>query len=91
MREDDAQNKRYRLYDENLVHNIMLSAGLSVIEYLRENSHADSDEICDFIEANAEDIIDDTVKHLKSMNDFHEKGWDDDKEEDSGGLPFSEK
>ena len=83
-------NKRYRLYDEHLVHSIMLSTGLSVIEYVRENSHADSDEICDFIEANAEDIIDDTVRHLKSMNDFHEKDWDD-KEEDSGELPFSDK
>jgi hypothetical protein len=69
----------------------MLSAGLSVMEYLRENSHADSDEICDFIEANAEDIIDDTVRHLKSMNDFPEKGWEENTEEDSGEWPLSER
>jgi hypothetical protein len=46
-------SKRCRLYDENLVHSIMLSTGLSIVEYLRENAHADSDEICDFVEANA--------------------------------------
>ena len=67
-------SKRCRLYDENLVHNIMMSTGLSVLEYLRENANADSDEICDFIEANAEMIVNDTISHLKSLNDVHEQG-----------------
>ena len=66
-------SKRCRLYDENLVHNIMMSTGLSVLEYLRENANADSDEICDFVEANAEMIVSDTISHLKSMNDLREQ------------------
>jgi hypothetical protein len=70
-------NKRCKLYDENLVHNIMLSTGLSIVEYLRENGNADSDEICDFVEANAEVIITDTIRHLKSLNEYHEKSGDD--------------
>lgn len=60
-------SKRCRLYDENLVHNIMLSTGLSVLEYLRENADANSDEICDFVESNAEIIVNDTISHLKGM------------------------
>ncbi len=70
-------NKRCKLYDENLVHNIMLSTGLSIVEYFRGNANADSDEICDFVEANAEVIISDTIRHLKNMNEFHEKTGED--------------
>lgn len=60
-------SKRCRLYDENLVHNIMLSTGLSVLEYVRENTNANSEEICDFVESNAEVIVNDTINHLKAM------------------------
>ena len=84
MREEKAQNKRDRLYDEHLVRSVMLSTALSVIEYLRENPHADYDEICDFIDVNAADIISDTVGHLKSMDDLPAKGGEDDTDEDSG-------
>lgn len=62
-------SKRCRLYDENLVHNIMLSTGLSVVEFMRDNTAADSDEVCDFVEANAEVIINDTIRHLKDLGD----------------------
>jgi hypothetical protein len=78
MREEKAQNKRYRLYDEHLVRNIMLSTALSVIEYLRESPHADYDEICDFIDANTENIISDTVRHLKSIDELPAKDGEDD-------------
>ena len=78
-------SKRCRLYDENLVHNIMLSTGLSVLEYVRENSNVNSDEICDFVESNAETIVNDTISHLKGMG--NEKGHEEnieDNEESSG-------
>ena len=61
-------SKRCKLYDENLVHNIMLSTGLSVFEYIQDNPRTDSDDICDFIEVNAPTIVADTIKHLKSMS-----------------------
>ena len=82
-------SKRCRLYDENLVHNIMLSTGLSVIEYMRENTKVDSDEICDFIESNAETIISDTIRHLKSMDDPKTKD-NKGKENDTDEWPLSE-
>lgn len=66
-------SKRCRLYDENLVHNIMLSTGLSVLEYVRENINVNSDEICDFVETNADMIVNDTISHLKGMGNEKEK------------------
>jgi hypothetical protein len=83
-------SKRCRLYDENLVHNIMLSTGLSVVEFMRDNHSADSDEVCDFLESNAEVIINDTIRHLKNINDFREKGDEDTNGGDAGEWPIKE-
>ena len=62
-------SKHCRLYDENLVHNIMLSTGLSVLEYLRENKNVDDNDICEFIEMNAETIIEDTIEQLNNEDE----------------------
>lgn len=78
-------SKRCRLYDENLVHNIMQFTGLSVQEYLRENVSADSNEICDFIESNADGIINDTLRHLKKAKDLADTGDSDDGGDDDTG------
>lgn len=71
--------KHCRLYDENLVHNIIISSGLSVLEYLKEHADADSDEICEFLEINANAIIEDTIEELNNSEDCPEKGTDLDK------------
>lgn len=63
-------SKHCRLYDENLVHNIMLSTGLSILEYLREHKEVDSDEICEFIEIHAGSIIDETIEQLNTEDDL---------------------
>jgi hypothetical protein len=89
------EGKPHRLYDEHLVHNIMLAAGISATEYLRENPDADSDEIGAFIDANADDIMEDTIKRLKSLNDFIDKGKDiadagDDTRDNAGDWPHNE-
>ena len=65
--------KHCRLYDENLVHNIMISTGLSIMEYLKENSGAKSDEICEFIEINATSIIEDTIEQLNASEEYSDK------------------
>lgn len=83
-------SKRCRLYDENLVHNIMLSTGLSVVEFIKENNGSDSDEVCDFVEANAETIINDTIRHLRNINDYQEKDGDEAKSGDTGEWPSKE-
>lgn len=56
--------KHCRLYDENLVHNIMISTGMSVLEYIRENKYANTEDICEFVEFNARTIIEDTIEQL---------------------------
>jgi hypothetical protein len=91
MRNNDAKNRRYRLYDEHLVRNIMMSTAISVIAYVRENPNADSDEICDFIDANADNIMGDTVRQMKGIGDPPAKEEGDDTDEDSGDWLSNEK
>jgi len=61
--------KHCRLYDENLVHNIMISTGMSVLEYIRENKFANTDDICEFVEFNARTIIEDTIEQLNQSEE----------------------
>ncbi len=80
--------KHCRLYDENLVHNIMVSTGLSILEYIRENGDLDSDDICEFIEANAPGIIEDTIESLNSEgyseeDDEEQENWSEDADSDA--------
>ena len=91
MRDNNAKDRRYRLYDEHLVRSIMLTAVIAAMEYIRENPHADSDEICDFVEANAENIMGDTVRHMKNIDDPAAKGGEDDADEDGGEWLSNEK
>jgi hypothetical protein len=72
--------KHCRLYDENLVHNIMISTGMSVLEYIRENKYANTDDICEFVEFNARTIIEDTIEQLNANEDSPSK-----KETENGG------
>lgn len=65
--------KHCRLYDENLVHNIMISTGMSVLEYMKENKYANTEDICEFVEFNARTIIEDTIDQLNTSEDVAEK------------------
>ena len=80
--------KHCRLYDENLVHNIMVSTGLSIMEYLRKNRSADCEEICEFIEINSNSIIEETIEQLNNTDDEIEKGTIQDDRDD--GWPFTD-
>jgi hypothetical protein len=71
-----------RLYDESLVRNIMVSTGLSILEFIKKNPAADADEICDFIEMHADNIIETTI------NDINE--YEDNEEEDDSPPTWSE-
>jgi hypothetical protein len=72
----------------------MLSTGLSVLEYLRENTGANSNEICDFVESNAEFIVNDTISHLKGAESGSGEnaapGADNADDEDSKGESTDE-
>ena len=71
-----------RLYDENLVHNIIMSAGLAVADFLSDHRHADADEICEYLEMNADSIIEDTIEQLNNGDDYPER------EGETGPWPF---
>jgi hypothetical protein len=58
------KGKCCKLYDENLVRNIMISTGLSIIEYIKQFKNVDAVDICDFIEQNADHIIDNTIDDM---------------------------
>jgi hypothetical protein len=56
--------KQCKLYDENLVRNIMISTGLSIIEYIKQCKVVDTLDVCDFIEQNAQKIIHNTIEDM---------------------------
>ena len=55
-----------RLYDENLVRNIMISTAVSILEYVNQNKKINVEDICEFVEFNADDIIDETISNLNN-------------------------
>ena len=62
-----------RLYDENLVHNIIMSAGLAVIDFLNEHRNADADDVCEYLEMHADSIIEETIEQLNNSEEYPEK------------------
>ena len=65
-----------RLYDENLVRNIMITTGISIMEFVKEHSEANTEEICEFVEYNADDIIAETIKNLNHNSDDRDSSLD---------------
>lgn len=80
-------SKHCRLYDENLVHNIMISTGLSIFEYIRDNKFADTEEICEFLELNASSIIEDTIAQMNTSEEASGQSGEEDRQE-SEDWPF---
>jgi hypothetical protein len=58
------KGKNCKLYDENLVRNIMISTGLSIVEYIKQFKSVDAIDICDYIDQNADHIIEDTIDDM---------------------------
>jgi predicted transcriptional regulator len=67
------QGNHCKLYDENLVRNIMISTGLSIMEYLKENRSLQPSDICDFVELNAETIIWNTIEDMNNSDEYDEE------------------
>jgi hypothetical protein len=78
------KGKNCKLYDENLVRNIMISTGLSIVEYIKQSKSVDAIDICDYIDQNADHIIEDTIDDMnhefpeyKSQPGFEDESPDD--------------
>lgn len=59
-------SKCCRLFDDEVVRNIMMAVGSSVYDYMRQRKNADEDEVYDFVDANAEAIIADTLDEMEN-------------------------
>ena len=67
-----------RLYDENLVHNIIISTGMAVADFLQGHRNADPDMICEYLENNADAIIQETIDQMNNGDEYAEKDEPDD-------------
>ena len=61
--------KHCKLYDEVLVRNIMVSTTQYVLDYGKDHQDATEDEVCGFIEANADGIIQYTIDEMNDCPD----------------------
>lgn len=75
----------YKLFDENLVRNILITSGISLFEFMKKHSNADINEVCSFINDNSESFINETIQNMKDMgedfpDDFNLEENDDNEE-----------
>jgi hypothetical protein len=61
--------RRCKLYDDQLVKSIMVSTGLYILDYLKGNPVVNEQEIYDFIERNADSIIQYTLTEMRQGNE----------------------
>ena len=73
-----------RLYDENLVHNIIISAGLAAVDFLQQHRTADTNDVCDYLEMHADSIIEDTIEQLNNSDEEYPE-----KDDENSQWPFS--
>ncbi len=68
-----------RLYDENLVRNIMITTSASIMEFVKNNKLANTEDVCEFVEFNSDDIIAETIKNLNKdeTGSKPQKGYDE--------------
>jgi hypothetical protein len=71
------EGKHRRLYDESLVHNIMLAAAYCVKDLLEENPDLDDEDIYEFIEENYQGIIADTLEEYQKQQEEFEDELED--------------
>ena len=76
-----VEGKHRRLYEENLVRNIMLTTAYCIKDILEENPSLTDEDIYDFIEENYYNIIQDTLdeyeEEMASENGEAEPGIDE--------------
>lgn len=66
-----------KLYDENLVYNIIMATGNAVFNFLQENSGADLGDLYDYLERHAASIIEKTIEQLNGNEKYSENEMED--------------
>jgi hypothetical protein len=59
--------KGYKLYDENLVKNIIITTTVSVYEYIKEKPDVDIRELCDHFGDSSKEIIVETINNMQNI------------------------
>jgi hypothetical protein len=79
-----------RLFDENLVKNIMISTGLSMAEQFNKRMPVSAEELASWIERNAETIINNTIEELNAeeTDDDPALSFDDEPDSELKHPPF---
>lgn len=72
----------YKLFDENLVRNILITSGISLFEFMKKNKQADINEVCNFINDNSDIFIKETIENMKDMEEDFSDEMDSDEEND---------
>jgi hypothetical protein len=63
-----VEGKNCRLFDEDLVHSIMVSTGLAIVDYIKQFKSVNATDIYAFVEQNAERIIHSTIEDMSREN-----------------------
>lgn len=66
-----------KLYDENLVYNIIMATGNAAFNFLLNNNSAGLEELYDYLERNADSIIEKTIEQLNTNERSIENDEDD--------------
>ena len=53
-----------KLYDEDVVRSIMISTGMMLLQYVKDKDVVDEEDACEFIESNAEAIINEALEGM---------------------------
>ena len=59
----------YKLFDEEIVRNILLTAGISIFDFMKEKPSADIKDICDYINQGADRFIRETVENMRGFEE----------------------
>lgn len=75
--EDKMASMHCKLYDENLVYNIIMATGNAAFNFLQDNKGADLEELYDYLELNAASIIEKTIEQLNGNEKYSENEMED--------------
>jgi hypothetical protein len=71
------EERSCRLFDDEVVRQIMITTGIAVFDYVRQHRFVDEAEINDFIDANADVFIADTLDQMERGDNSGGAGPDD--------------
>lgn len=66
-KQKDSEGRYRRLFEESLVHNIMLATAYCIKDLLEDNPDLTDEDVYEFIEENYQSIIQDTLEEFQNQ------------------------